>query len=128
MTAFGRSSSPAPDPRHGGMTVVARATVFSGELCGSSPVRVEGTVKGSVSLTAGLEVAEGATVEAEVSATRVVVAGMVIGDLSASELVSIESSGHVRGDVACPALQVVEGAILDGKVTMRSEKAPPKSP
>ncbi len=118
MPTFGRSGPPAGDPRHGGITVVAKATAFSGELSGASPVRIEGAVRGTISLTAALEVAEGATVEAEVSATRVVVTGTVIGSISASEMVALESSGHVRGDVTCPALQVVEGAILDGRVTM----------
>ena len=126
MATFGKSGTPG-DPRHGATTVVAKASVFNGELSGASPVRIEGVVRGSVSLTAALEIAQGATVEADVSATRVVVSGTVIGSISASEMVSLESSGHVRGDVTCPALQVVEGAILDGRVTMGSGPAPTKS-
>ncbi len=110
------------------MTVIAKATLFNGELSGGSPVRIEGVVKGSISLTAALEVAEGATVEADVSATRVVVTGTVIGSISASEMVSLESSGHVRGDVTSPALQVVEGAILDGRVTMSERQGASPSP
>jgi cytoskeletal protein CcmA (bactofilin family) len=109
------------------MTVVAKATVFSGELSGASPVRIEGAVKGSISLTAAVEVAEGATVEADITATRVAVSGTVIGSISASEMVSVESSGLVRGDVTSPALQVVEGAILDGRVTMGGGRPSPPS-
>ncbi len=84
-------------------------------------------MKGSISLTAALEIAQGATVEADVTATRVVVTGTVIGSISASEMVSVESSGHVRGDVTCPALQVVEGAILDGRVSMGGGRPSPGS-
>ncbi len=128
MTAFGKVSlSRSSDARPGELTVIARDTVLSGELSGNTPVRVEGKVVGKLTLGAALEVAPGATVEAEVSATRVVISGTVVGNLSANELVSIESSGHLRGDVTCTALQVVEGAILEGRVTMRQDSRAAKS-
>lgn len=127
MTVFGKAPPPLSDSRQGGVTVIARGTVLTGELSGSAPVRVEGAVKGRISLTAALEVAEGARVEAEVTATRVVVAGTILGNVSASEMVSLESSGHLRGDVVCPALQVIEGATLDGRISMR-QAAPAGKP
>ncbi len=119
--AFGKDTSPIPDqPRTpANVTVVARETRFAGELTGSRPVRVEGTVHGSVQLDAPFEVAEGATVEAEVHAASARIAGRVVGNVTATEMVTLLASAVVEGDVVTPALHVVEGARLEGRVQMQ---------
>jgi len=129
MTPFGRdSASTQHDPKHGGsVTVVARDTRFVGEVSGGHAVRVEGNVKGTVDLRAPLEVAEGATVEAEVRASAVRVAGSVIGNITATELVELLAGAVVKGDITSPSLHVVEGARLEGKVQMRVEPAAEKT-
>jgi cytoskeletal protein CcmA (bactofilin family) len=59
-------------------------------------------------------------VEADVRATVVRVAGTVTGNIAASELVELLASAVVNGDVIAPALHVVEGARLEGRVQMRA--------
>ncbi len=104
-------------------TVIARDTIVEGEVSGSRPVRVEGSLKGSVRLAASLEVAAGAVAEADVRATVVRVAGTVTGNIAASELVELMASAVVNGDVMAPALHVVEGARLEGRVQMRAPQS-----
>ena len=106
------------------VSVISRQTCVEGTITGTAAVRVEGVLKGSVRLDAALEVAEGATVEAEVHASVVRVAGNVIGDVRATELVELLASASVKGDVAAPALHVVEGATLEGRVEMQSALEP----
>ena len=120
---FGKES---PPPTTGtksatSMTVVARETRLEGTVTGTRAVRVEGGLKGSVDLKAPFEVVEGATVEAEVHATTVRIAGTVIGNVTASEIVELLASAVVKGDVTAPALHVIEGARLEGRVQMRAE-------
>ena len=107
----------------GTATVIARGSRFEGHISGNRAVRIEGSLKGSVRLEAPLEVIEGAEVEADVHATEVRVAGTVTGNVTGGELVELLASAVVRGDVAAPALHVVEGAKLEGRVLMRVEKA-----
>ncbi len=104
-------------------TVIARDSFVEGQLTGSRPVRIEGSLKGSVRIEAPLEIAAGAVAEAEVHATVVRVAGTVTGNIAASELVDLLASAFVKGDVVAPALRVVEGARLEGRVQMRSPQA-----
>lgn len=129
MAPFGRDTASAQhDAKHGGSpTVVARETRIQGELSGNHGVRVEGVVHGNVTLKAPLEVAEGATVEAEVHASSVRIAGTVAGNITATEVVELLASAVVRGDITTPALHVVEGAKLEGRVQMRVE-APGETP
>jgi cytoskeletal protein CcmA (bactofilin family) len=103
-------------------TVIARGALVEGEISGSSAVRIEGRLKGSVRLEASLEILEGAEVEAEVRATSVRVAGTVTGNVTGTDLVELLSTAVVKGDVAAPALHVVEGARLEGRVQMLVEK------
>lgn len=125
MSPFGKDpQAHGADARHGATpTLVARDTRFEGALSGTAGVRVEGRVKGTVSLKAPLDVAAGATVEAEVQATSVRVAGTVVGNIVVTELAELLSGAVVKGDITAPALHVVEGARLEGRVHMQTERS-----
>lgn len=106
-------------------TAIARDTLLTGELGGTKPVRIEGTVKGTVRVGAPVEVVEGAVVEGEICGTTVRLAGTVNGNVTAKELAELLATAVVRGDVHAAALHVVEGAKLEGRVQMTSEPASP---
>ena len=108
-----------------GTTVVGRESRIEGALTGRGAARIEGALKGSVTLDAPCEVAEGAKVEADVHGTVVRVAGSVTGRVSATKLVELLATAIVKGDVSAPALHVVEGARLEGRVEMTSSAAAP---
>jgi cytoskeletal protein CcmA (bactofilin family) len=103
-------------------TVIARGARVEGQISGGSAVRIEGRLKGSVRLEASVEIVEGAEVEAEVHAKSVRVAGTVTGSVTGTELVELLATAVVKGDIAAPALHVVEGARLEGRVQMLVEK------
>lgn len=130
MAPFGKDApSPAPDTKHpGGITVIARETRLVGEVTGSRGMRIEGTVHGKIDLRAPVEIAEAAVVEAEIHGTSVRVAGSVTGNIVASEVVELLATAKVKGDVTTPALHVVEGAKLEGRVQMRTDAAGKASP
>jgi cytoskeletal protein CcmA (bactofilin family) len=109
-------------------TVIGRGALVEGEISGGSAVRIEGRLKGSVRLQASLEIVEGAEVEAEVRATSVRVAGTVTGNVTGTDLVELLATAVVKGDIAAPALHVVEGARLEGRVQMLVEKTAERQP
>ena len=112
------------DARQVAATVVGRPSRFEGSLTGAGAVRIEGALKGSVTLDAACEVAAGASVEADLRGTVIRVAGTVTGNVSATKLVELLATAVVKGDVSSPALHVVEGARLEGRVEMRSPDGP----
>jgi len=139
MGLFGKNDSrpPEPGPRPAGTPPPAppapagspqRATgtpctigsrvQLKGELHGSEPVVVEGSVEGSVRLTAELRVAPGGTVKADVTAHTLVIAGEVIGDCQATERVVIEASGRLTGNIKAPRIMIAEGATFRGTSDM----------
>jgi cytoskeletal protein CcmA (bactofilin family) len=114
------TASAAFEPRpSAGVTVIARDTHCEGQLTGKRPIRLEGSLKGSVAIEAALEVAEGALVEGDVQAATVCIAGRINGNVNASGMVELLASASVRGDIATAALHVQAGAHLEGNVRMR---------
>jgi cytoskeletal protein CcmA (bactofilin family) len=105
-------------------TVIARDTALRGEVTGKASLRVEGKVAGSVAVDGTLEIAEGATVEAEVKAGVVRIAGAVNGNVTATRLIELLATARVKGDLTAPALHVVEGGSLEGRVVMASAEKP----
>lgn len=99
-------------------TVIGSGLVIEGELSGSDAVTVEGEVRGTVNLSAALTVAEGATVEADVTTTALDVAGSVVGNVAASDRVALQESGRLIGDVRSPRISIAEGATFKGHIDM----------
>lgn len=126
--ALNTKDTPFEPKASGAQTLVARDSRVTGEITGNRPVRIEGSLSGSVSLSAAVEIAEGAVVEAEVKATTVRVAGQVVGAITATELVELLATAVVKGDLTAPALHVVAGARLDGTVRMVVETPPAAAP
>jgi len=112
-------ASPAPAAASRGMTCVIGPRVqLKGELHGSEPVVVEGSIEGSVRLTAELRVASGGSVKADVTAHTLVIAGEVIGDCQATERLVIEASGKLTGNIKAPRIVIAEGATFRGTSDM----------
>ncbi|MGD1148647.1 MAG: polymer-forming cytoskeletal protein [Thermoanaerobaculaceae bacterium] len=119
------TESTMQDPRQAAnTTLIARQTRVEGAITGGGAVRVDGGLKGTVHLEAPLEIVQGASVEADVEATVVRIAGTLTGNVSASQLVELLASAVVKGDISAPALHVVQGAKLDGRVVMKTDTPP----
>ena len=117
------------DPRQAATaTLIGRQTHFEGAVTGGGAVRVDGHLKGTVHLDAPLKVVQGAIVEADVQATVVRIAGSLAGNVTATQLVELLATAVVKGDVSAPALHVVQGAKLDGRVVMKTDKPPAAEP
>lgn len=97
-------------------SVISRGTTVRGDIQGEESLRVWGWIEGSISLTGDAVIAAGAEVQADISATRIIVGGSVKGNLIASEKVEVLPTGKVRGDIHTKVLLVYEGASLTGEV------------
>ena len=118
---------PAPEPSpapvqtsRSAASSIGRSVVIKGELSGTEDLTVEGKVEGTIELHGNrLTVGREGRVQASVSATTVVVEGQVIGDISATERISIQENGSVEGDLAAPSVAIAEGAHFRGSVDMQ---------
>lgn len=99
---------------------LGKGTRITGTLVFEGPSRIEGQVEGEVSAQDTLTVGESAVVNARIKGTVVLIHGTVTGDVVAGTRLEIRAPAKVTGDITTPTLVVDEGAILEGRCSMRS--------
>jgi cytoskeletal protein CcmA (bactofilin family) len=104
-----------------GETVVGPAIAIRGRIEGEEDLRVEGRVEGSISLTETLYVEPGGIVLATVDARDVVISGILIGDVSAANCVTLNKNAKLVGNIAAPRVIIADGASFRGDVVMEGE-------
>ena len=99
-------------------TVIGSSIVIDGEVTGSDDVVVLGIVKGRVSVDAHVAVEREGTLEANVEALSVAVAGSVTGDIRAEESAELTPEARVTGDISASNVEIAKGASYRGSVDM----------
>ncbi len=102
-------------------TVIGTNITVDGEITGSDPVIVEGTVKGRIATEAALTVAEGGVVEADVETPEITVSGQVTGNITGGDRVEITAEGRMVGDIKAPRILIADGAGFKGHIDMDVE-------
>ena len=118
--------------------VVGKSIVVKGELHGSEDLTIEGQVEGKITLKEHvLTIGAHGRIQAQVFAKSVVVLGEVIGNIEATEKVSVIAEGSVDGDIKAPRVAISEGTKFRGSIDMqqgrqanraRSEPTPGSEP
>jgi len=106
-------SSSAP-----GETIIAQGVRVEGEFHSQGDVVIDGEVAGSVETLSSLTIGETAKIHADVKAKSAVVAGEVVGNIFATEMLELLATSHVKGDIVTGRISVAAGAQVNGKVSM----------
>ncbi len=113
----------AVPPADGQTSVISNETVWKGDLESRGSIHIHGKVEGSVTAMREIYVAEGAEVDAALTAAVIIVAGAVTGELRCTNRFEMLPSGRVDGNVQAPSLVVHEGASISGGFKMGSPEA-----
>jgi len=109
--------------KDGGVTILTAGCHFSGKLYCKGATRIGGTVDGEVIAEGLLIVEEDAVINAEVKAEEVVVHGRMEGNLNVQRKIEMCSTADVQADVTTPNMVVHEGALFNGRTTMKRAAA-----
>lgn len=99
-------------------TVIGSSIVVDGEITGEEAITILGTVKGKVTMAAGVVVEAGATVEADVEGQTVTVSGKLTGNVTAREKLELKPESKMIGNAKAPRIVVADGATFKGNVDM----------
>ena len=99
-------------------TIISKGITIDGEISGTEPVSIEGTVKGKIALQAADTIEQGGVVEANVETTEIHISGNMTGNVQASDRVEITDSGRVVGDISSPRISIADGAGFKGNIDM----------
>jgi len=111
---FGKKKQPAI------RTLIGEGTVILGELRFTDGLRIDGEVRGDVIAASEensiLVISENACVTGKVQAGYVIISGTVTGPVFSSVLLELQPKARVWGDVRYEALEMHQGATIDGEL------------
>jgi cytoskeletal protein CcmA (bactofilin family) len=105
-------------------TVLAKEDTVSGRLHLKASGQVLGSFSGQIECDGDLLIGPEADVEAEIRSVTVTVAGVVRGNIVATNRLKITSTGRLEGDAQVGALVVQEGGIHRGVIRVHPEGLP----
>jgi cytoskeletal protein CcmA (bactofilin family) len=100
------------------MSVLSESTSLRGRVAGEGDLEIRGRVEGEIELGGELVIAETAAIQATLRATRVVIHGAVVGDIGATESISLGESARVVGNLVAPRISIALGAQIRGDLDM----------
>ncbi|MFZ5550521.1 MAG: bactofilin family protein [Pseudomonadota bacterium] len=117
---FGRKKQP---PIRG---LIGEGTAVHGELRFSDGLRIDGEVHGDVVAVGDrpslLVISENARVHGKVMAGHVIINGQIVGPVHSTDLLEIQPKARIVGDVRYEALEMHQGATIDGELRHRSSE------
>jgi len=125
-SALATNANGGPDPL--GLdpkaTVLAREDSLSGKLELKGSGQVLGSFSGQIESDGDLLIGPEAHVEADIRGARITVAGLVRGNVIATNRLKITNSGRLEGDATVGALVVQEGGVHYGVIRVHPEGVP----
>jgi cytoskeletal protein CcmA (bactofilin family) len=105
-------------------TIIGPNTNLSGDIETGGFTRIDGSIRGNVTVRGRVVIGEKARMKSNVSGTSITLGGVVYGNVIASEQLIILSTALVLGDIITRRIQADEGCLIHGKVTVcQSDKA-----
>lgn len=123
---FGKKTDSKPQGRID--SLIGAGAVVEGNIRFSGGLRIDGEVKGSVEAAEGatsstLVLSEQARVEGSVTVAHLVSNGTVVGPVTVSESLEMQSRARIVGDVDYALIEMHQGAVIEGRLVHRGAKS-----
>jgi cytoskeletal protein CcmA (bactofilin family) len=114
LTTLAPGSSGPPS----GAFRVGEKLSIKGEIVGEGDLELAGRFEGIVSVNGRVYVGERAEVDADISASNIVVGGKVRGNLNATGRVEILPQGVLTGNLKSGSFAAADGALVKGEIVV----------
>lgn len=108
----GAPDVPRPAAKSGVPSIISADLRITGDLVCSGDVQIDGWVEGDIQ-SRNITIGEGATVQGGLQAESVRICGLVNGEVRA-DMVVLEKTARVTGDILHKSLAIEQGAYLEG--------------
>lgn len=108
------------DPRHA--TIISEGCVFEGNIISSGSIRIDGEVKGDVSMKQSVVLGGKGKITGNVSTREMIVFGSLRGNVNAT-IVEIKAGGSIAGDINTTQMTMELGGRHNGSVAMKDAPA-----
>jgi len=100
------------------VSVIASGMQVTGDIESDGDMRIDGTVKGNVFCRSKVVIISTGKVTGDIQAVNVDVHGMVDGNITAGELLSLKANCIINGNLITEKLQIEPNASFNGNCTM----------
>lgn len=97
---------------------IVSGTSIEGEIKTDSNIRIDGTVKGTVTAKGRLVVGASGTIDGEIVCENADIEGKITGQISVNGLLSLKATARLECDISTKKLAIEPGAVFTGNCTM----------
>lgn len=107
-------------------SLIGAGTQIEGNIRFTGGLRVDGEVKGNIDAAEGassstLVLSEQARVEGAVNVAHLILNGVVVGSVTVSEGLEMQSKARIVGDVDYALIEMHQGAVIEGRLVHRGK-------
>lgn len=99
-------------------TTIGTRSVFEGKFAVKGALKIDGKFEGKALIVDKVFIGPKGKVKANIRASSVVVEGILIGNINASNRVLLLPTSRILGDIQTPELIIQNGTILKGRCTI----------
>ena len=95
-------------------TILGQGSAITGNIKINGFVRIDGDIDGNLETDGNIIIGENARIRGNVKAKSVIVGGIVLGNIEASQSIKVLATSAVIGDIVSHKVQVEQNAIIHG--------------
>lgn len=101
--------------------VIGENSYFSGKFLINGSLRIDGRFEGKYLQADQLYIGPNGKIKTNINAVSVIVEGLVIGNINATNRVLLMPTAKILGDIKTPELIIQNGVILEGRCTIAND-------
>ncbi|SCM82276.1 Integral membrane protein CcmA involved in cell shape determination [uncultured Sporomusa sp.] len=102
-------------------TIIGSDTSFKGSITSQGTIRIDGQHEGDLTIAGDLVIGERGQLQSQIKARSILVAGMISGNIEATDKLELMPTAKVYGDIKVGTLTINEGAVFRGACQMLKE-------
>lgn len=95
-------------------TILGHGSAITGNIKINGFVRIDGDIDGNLETDGNIIIGENARIRGNIKAKSVIVGGIVLGNIEASQSIKVLATSAVIGDIVSHKVQVEQNAIIHG--------------
>ena len=100
------------------VNMIGSGTTINGDIQSKGDIRVDGTLKGSVTTEGKVVLGKEGVIEGDVVCKNADVSGILKAKITVSQLLSLKTSAKLNGDITANKLSIEPGAEFTGSCSM----------
>jgi cytoskeletal protein CcmA (bactofilin family) len=122
MAIFNSNKNQTFNPQE--INIINAGTSIIGDITSTGDLRIDGTVKGNITVKTKLVLGASSKVDGNINAANCDLQGIINGNLVIEDLLSVKSTAKINGDITSQKLVIESGAEFNGKSQMSVSKTP----